>query len=68
MVMAPVRRPRLVVPPDAARSRYVVVVCTGQRRNGRSCNRPLGDLNINHPHDVRYTCRDCGSEYILQKS
>ena len=60
--------PRLIVPTDTLRSRYVVVVCTGVRKNGRSCNRSLGDLNINHPHDVRYTCRDCGSEYILQKS
>ena len=62
------RMPRLIVPPDPLRSRYVVVVCTGQRKNGRSCNRSLGDLNINHPHDVRYVCRDCGSEYVLQKS
>jgi hypothetical protein len=61
------RVPRLIVPQDALRSRYVVVLCTGVRKNGRSCNRPLGELNINHPHDAKYTCRDCGSEYILQK-
>ena len=61
------RTPRQIVPTYRG-SRYVVVVCTGLRKNGRSCNRPLGELNINHPHDVKYTCRDCGSEYILQKS
>jgi hypothetical protein len=60
------RTPRLITL-DGPRSSYVVIVCTGVRRNGRSCNRSLGEININHPHDVRYTCRDCGSEYVLQK-
>ncbi len=59
------RSPRLIVSLDDAR--YVVVVCTGVRKNGRDCNRPLGELNINHPHDAKYTCRDCGSEYVLLK-
>jgi hypothetical protein len=67
MMMAE-RMPRLVVPKEDVHSRYVRVLCTGLRRNGYTCNRPLGDLNINHPYDVRYVCRDCGSEYVLQKS
>ena len=46
---------------------YVTLLCTGQRKSGHSCARVLGYLNINHPHDVKYVCRDCGSEYILQK-
>lgn len=60
------RRPRLSV--ASHDHRYVIVYCTGLRRNGRSCDRPLGEINVNHPHDVKYTCRDCGSEYALQKS
>lgn len=67
MVMMTARKPRLIVPNTVERSAYVVVVCTGLRKNGRPCNRPLGDLNIDHPHDVRYTCRDCGETYVLQK-
>jgi hypothetical protein len=59
------RMPKLSVASNAV---YVIVICTGQRKSGRSCNRSLGYLNINHPHDVKYVCRDCGSEYVLQKS
>jgi hypothetical protein len=66
MTMTTERTPRLITL-DGPRSRYVIVVCTGVRKNGRSCSRPLGELNINHPHDAKYTCRDCGSEYVLLK-
>lgn len=61
------RKPRLVVPNTLPRSRYVIVICTGLRKNGRTCSRTLGEINLNHPHDVQYTCRDCGSTYLLQK-
>ena len=61
------RKPRLVTATEPPESRFVVVICTGLRRNGKHCNRALGEINIHFPHDVQYTCRDCGSTYVLQK-
>jgi hypothetical protein len=67
--MATERMPRFIVAVDPQRSRYVVVLCSGQSRDGRRrCNRPLGYLNLNHPHDVLYVCRECGAEYTLRQS
>jgi hypothetical protein len=67
VTLTTVRTPRLIPVREHLRSQYMLVVCTGLRKNNHSCHRTLGEININHPHDVRYTCRDCGSEYILYK-
>ena len=66
MVAAEARRaPRLPVSPEIG-SRYVQVICTGTRPDGRSCSQVLGEFNPNHPHDLRYYCRRCRAVYELR--
>lgn len=64
----PGRAPRLIPQSHlVGNSTYTVVVCNGTRKNGKTCNRMLGELNLDHPHDVTFRCQDCGATYLLQK-
>lgn len=63
----PSRAPRLIAQSHYASGGRVVVVCNSIRKNGRTCNAMLGELNLVLPHDVLYRCQHCGATYLLQK-
>lgn len=67
MTMLMERTPRLVPQVAFERAGYEAVVCNREKANGRICNSYLGEVNLAHPHDVRYRCQKCGAMYLLQK-
>lgn len=67
MTVSAQRPPRLVMSTTPGRTQYAVVICSGTRRPGHACNRPLGEVNTGLAYDVQFRCHDCRSVYELQR-